>query len=206
MSSNRGSSPELSNTPPYTPPVEEVDESVVYLDPSGDLTVHVALDEQQKTFIVSSKAMCLSSPVWRAMLDPRGHFKESSAGEVCFPEDDSESLLLILRIVHFQFQRIPNSLTWNQLLGITELCDKYDIVTLVRPWLPNWLEKWRHLADTAGYEANWVFIAWVYGDNATFERIIKRVAMKITTKTSGEYLDGAGNLLEWEMPPGIVGQ
>ena len=63
------------------------------VDPSGDLTVQVGENEHQNTFIVSPKAMCLASHVWREMLNHTGlceHNRIDLTGE------DPDALLILL--------------------------------------------------------------------------------------------------------------
>lgn len=100
--------------------------SHIILDPAGDRLLAVNKDEKQQTFRVSSKATwCLASLVWRAMLDPSGPWKEAQDGShVNFPEDDPDTLRIVLDIVYFHFHRIPNTLTYEQLLKLAILCDK----------------------------------------------------------------------------------
>lgn len=82
------------------------------LDPISDRFLIVDMEEKQQAFRVSSKAMCLSSPVWRAMLDPSGPWKAAQNGShVNFPDDYPDTLRIILDIVCFQFHRSPNTLT-----------------------------------------------------------------------------------------------
>lgn len=57
--------------------MEEPQASHVTLDASVDLFLLVNEGENQVTFHVSTKVMCLASPVWRVMLDPSGPFKEA---------------------------------------------------------------------------------------------------------------------------------
>jgi hypothetical protein len=46
-------------------------------------------------------------------------------------------MLLVLRIAHLQFKEIPqgNGLTIDALLSLAVVCDKYDLVSMVRPFL-----------------------------------------------------------------------
>ena len=190
----------------------DVEEPTEHVDPSGDLKLLLKAGNKRKTLIVSSKVMCLASPVWRTMLDPKGHFKEASpeSKEITLEDDDLEALLLLLNIAHLRYLNIPTSLEYNGLLNLAILCDKYDTVTLIRPWLPKWLEGLKHLADTAGYE-EWLFIAWVLGDAKTFERVAVRL---VSTLEIRDGLFGgipqahiAGQTLSTKhMPPGVVGQ
>ncbi len=184
-----------------------MDEPTVYVDPSGDIKLLVQAGEDQKTFVVSSKALCLASPVWRAMLDSKSRFKEASpsTGEVFLEDDDSEALWILLNIAHFRFLEVPQSLEYDQLLRVSILCDKYDIVTLVRPWLPKWIRGLKHLSCCAGYE-EWLFIAWVFGDTSTFERIAYGLVLEIKVPLCGSYLTASGSLPTENLPPGTLGQ
>ena len=118
--------------------MDDIKHNTVHVDPSGNLTLLVGPADNRKTFVVSSTAMCLASPVWRAMLNPQGHFLEahSSDHKVSFPEDNPESLLLLLHIVHLQFLKVPQNLEVKDLYEVAVLCDKYDAVTVVRPVSP----------------------------------------------------------------------
>ena len=61
------------------------------------------------------------------------------ATELHFEDDDGEALLLLLRIAHLQFAEVPVSLDFDKLLQVAILCDMYDCVGLVKPWLSTWL-------------------------------------------------------------------
>lgn len=99
------------------------DQPSTVLDPAGD----VQLSTETQTFLVSSKVMCLASPVWRAMFDPQGPWaKRSSTGPFSLPEDDPDALLTILRIAHLHFSDLPDALVvYQHLLQLAVLCDKY---------------------------------------------------------------------------------
>ncbi len=177
---------------------QDVEEPTVRVDPFGDLRLLVQSGEKRRTFLVSSKVMCVASPVWRAMLDPKSHFKEASPGngEVLFEDDDQEALSIVLNIAHMRFLEIPQSLKYHQLLQVSIICDKYDIVTLVRPWLPKWLEELEYLSECAGYEG-WLFIAWVFGDASTFLPTALRMVL--------ETMVCLFELPKKDMPPRILG-
>ncbi len=150
--------------------MEKVNESPVTLDPSGDLLLIVNQAARQKTFRVSSFAMCLASPVWRAMLSPSGNFKEahSKNGEVCFPEDDPDAMFIVLSAVHYQFQYIPKTLSSKNWLKLGIVCDKYDVTKLMVPWYnSNWLK-------CSGFQrdGNSILIAWLFQDLETFKKLV----------------------------------
>lgn len=57
-------------------------DTINFIAPNGDLTVVV--EEIKKRFLVWGRTMCSASPVWNRMLDPNGHFSESSSSFVNF--------------------------------------------------------------------------------------------------------------------------
>ena len=178
--------------------------SDIQIDAAGDLKLLVQHGEDWVAFQVSSKAMSLASPVWRAMLDPNGPFKESQSGhnEITLPDDDSKALLILLLAAHLRFQDVPEELSFEHLLEVCVLCDKYDCITLVRPWISRWQARHIPLARIRRHE-EWLFIAWTTGDEATFERIGQRLTFCATTRKSSS-LD-FDRLSTLRMPPGFVG-
>lgn len=89
------------------------------VDPAGDLNLLVKHHGQDEIFQVSSKVMSLASPVWRTMLDPDGPFRESKPddGEVAFPDDQAEAMLIILLAAHLRNQEVPQTIVYEQLLS-----------------------------------------------------------------------------------------
>jgi len=183
--------------------------SIFQVDPAGDLNLLVKHHGQDKIFQVSSKVMSLASPVWRTMLDPSGPFREAKPdiGEIAFPEDDAEALLIVLLAAHLCYQEVPQSgVGYKQLLEICIVCDKYDCIQLMRPWISNWEVSLATFADKDTYE-EWLFIAWTTGDRATFERIARKLAFESTIGSfPRRCLTESDKELGENMPPGIVGQ
>lgn len=185
--------------------VTENPSTTIYLDSSGDLKLLVKDTGQQwKTLVVSSNAMCLASPVWRAMLDPKGHFREATEQEVRFPEDDLDALLIVLRIAHLKFRQLPESVTFKGLVDLAVLCDKYDTVAVVRKWLPQRLAPWHKHHLSPGFE-EWLSVAWTFGDFATFPILTTSLVVSCD-------IDGAGRLCHLGKPlsistvPNIIGE
>ena len=139
--------------------------------------------------------MCLASPVWRAMLDPKGHFREATEEEVRFPEDDIDALLIVLRIAHLQFRQLPESVTFKGLVDLAVICDKYDTVAVVRKWLPEWLAPWHKYILLPGFE-EWLSVAWTFGDFATFRILTSSLVVSCN-------IDGAGRLCYFGKPLSI---
>ncbi len=179
--------------------------STIEVDPAGDLRLLVQHGEQQIIFQVSSKAMSLASPVWRTMLEPAGPFKESQSdsGEIAFPDDDSEALLILLLACHLRFQDIPQELWYEQFLNVCILCDKYDCIALIRPWISRWQAHQLHLAGPV-IHGEWLFICWTTGDQATFERVARYYVKTSLADVWKQFIDRP-KLLDAAIPPGILG-
>jgi hypothetical protein len=130
------------------------------LDDCADLTLIVGADGVR--FKVSSFAMRMSSPVWKAMLT--GPFIESKTKEIRLPEDLPEALLAILKIAHMKFNTLPSSMSRKLLVDLAVLCDKYDLIALIRPWLVSWCDQSKRdvnsLCDSNSKEVHedWLFM------------------------------------------------
>ncbi|CAG8979456.1 hypothetical protein HYALB_00010649 [Hymenoscyphus albidus] len=83
-------------------------------------------------------------------------------GHIDFQEDNAESLRLLFQIAHFQFNKVPLKLQFDTLIGIAHLCEIYQCVQLVLPWLDSWLEGGIKECAEAGKE-EYLFIAWSFG-------------------------------------------
>lgn len=140
---------------------------------------------------VSRRSMALSSPTWAAMFSPTSTWLESSSSELPLPDDDPDALLLLLQIAHLHFDLIPLRLhstpssptspphpsddisaataspTPNSLLyRVAVLCDKYDCVRLVRPWIREWLRYPMASTLASPTVREDLFINWVFGGSA----------------------------------------
>lgn len=179
--------------------------STIEIDPAGDLRLLVKHGEQHITLKVSSKAMSLASPIWRTMLDPAGPFKESQSdnGEITLPDDDSEALLILLLAAHLRFQDVPQELWYEQFLNVCILCDKYDCIALVRPWLSRWQAHQLSFAGPIIHE-EWLFICWITGDQMTFECVARQYVMTTLAEPLKQFIDQP-KLLDALLPPGILG-
>ena len=177
----------------------------IYLDFSGNLRLLVKeSDDEWRTLVVSSSAMCLASPVWRAMLDPKSQFKEAERQEVEFPDDDLDALLIILRVAHLKFRDLPDSLSFKGLVNLAVVSDKYDTVGVVRRWLPQWLGPWYKESCSPGYE-EWLSIVWTTGDNATFRTTTKHLIESCSIDNAGR-LCHRGKPFAVSIVPDIIGK
>ena len=156
------------------------------------------LARQAKSFRVSSSAMKLASPVWRAMLSIQNGFKESThAEDIVFPDDDCHAVFLLLLACHLRYQDIPEQLGFRQLIALCVVCDKYDCISLVRPWILTWMSPWKICVGQAGFE-EWAFIAWVVGDEDIFKRATDPIVLTCTKCLPASTVQ--------KLPPGVAGE
>lgn len=116
--------------------------------------------------------------------------------EFSFPEDDAASFLILLRIAHLQFSKLPSVLTTEDLFKLAVLCDKHDAVSAVRPWLSTWIKKAEWKGATTSQRPLWLFIAWVFGEDVLFQHFHKILALDFSAANPQQLSVIGGNLGE----------
>ena len=188
----------------------------VVLDDFSDLTLVVGTEDEDgdtetsntgrvgsvQRVKVSSSVLRLASPVWRSMFNPSGHFVESTAKEVSFPDDDPAALLIVLRIAHLRFKEVPDKLSFKKLVSVAVICDKYDTVSVVRPFLSKWTGP--EIKISPGKE-EWIFIAWTFGYKDAFTSGVQKLVREVTIDGKGRCMFG-GKAVSGYFPPDITGK
>lgn len=179
--------------------------STICVDPNGDLDLIVGLYDASRTFRVSAPVMRLVSPVWRMMLSPENGFKESKFGEgpITFPEDDVLTFFIVLLAGHSRFQMIPEQIEFKQLVNLCVTCDKYDCISVLGPWISAWISPWTKDMAAEGYE-EWLFVAWVLGDEIAFKRIVGPLILICQTNEFKQCLNSSLTVLDEKLPPGLA--
>lgn len=158
---------------------------------------------------VSRRTMALSSPVWRAMFQA-SKWAESTSKEIALPDDDPEALLLLMRIAHLQFDMVPKTIAKQDTIRtpgslcyrLSLLCDKYDCVNLVTPWLRGWLDGW---SPQPNFVIEDLFICWTFGIKDTFKRLMVDLVLQSRINNDGELVGRDGGRLNSEFtPPGAL--
>ena len=181
---------------------------ITHFNPDGDLKLLVGTENNQEIFVVSSKAMSLVCKPWKAMVGPDSKFIEGSSSAdaaVPLPDDNINALRILLNAAHFRFSLIPATLSFEGLLELAILCDKYDSAELVQPWLKTWLIHAQTLSLTL-YREGWLFISWSFGLSAKFHEVANILVREAELGTNGTCIRSGYEVVEERMPPDILGK
>ncbi|KAI3324107.1 hypothetical protein HD806DRAFT_494136 [Xylariaceae sp. AK1471] len=170
------------------------------LDPDGDLYLEVG-EFPTVSFIVCSRTLARSSPVWNRMLN--GEFLESkkpgpqdtsSKWTIKFPKDNATAMAVLLSIVHGRFDVVPSyegPIDTKDLYDISVLTDKYLMTHALRPWARGWWRSTQCSSECPGlsireqhcHERLW--ISWELGDKASFKEIANFLLLNSSASTQG---------------------
>jgi hypothetical protein len=170
-----------------------VRDKATYLDSSGDLRLQIG--PEKENYIVCSKTMGRTSTVWKKMLT--GGFAESKPLDpetewvITLPEDNPESMLIVLNIIHSRFSLVPEKLTVLDLYHVLVLTEKYDITELTRPWARDWLNCVRKTKSPL-----LMWIAWALGDATLFVVTADMLVRRCTVDTDGRLVTPKGWYLD----------
>ncbi|PVI05850.1 hypothetical protein DM02DRAFT_682783 [Periconia macrospinosa] len=137
-----------------------------------------------------------------------GDWNESEALEVYFPDEDVAAMLTVLNIAHLKFEDVPgfNGLAFEELVNLAVLCDKYDVVHLVHPFL-EWYDWARHYVYPEyvgpGYPA-WLFIAWTFGYRHSFGLLARHLSLRVEVRDNIILLGNGYDVMASYMPQDIL--
>ena len=108
----------------------------------GDLSLLVGAERCR--ILVLSKVMSLGSPVFAKMLEYNfiegvSNRKGPNTHCVTLPDDDAEAVALLCRIFHLDTTGLTTFAPARKTLRkLVILCDKYECVALMHPWMALW--------------------------------------------------------------------
>ncbi|GJC87637.1 hypothetical protein ColLi_10475 [Colletotrichum liriopes] len=174
--------PKLESTEPEHPSI---------LDEHGDLRLCVGADhvDQPPTYLVCSKTLARSSPVMKNILSGdfvESRHREGSQGDwvVHLPVDQPTPMRLMLAIMHGDFRQVPETMDLPTLHTLVVLMDKYDTISLTRPWVRAWLNSAKISRDHAKLLA----VAWILGDLALFSTTSSHLIESSTINEEGDLI------------------
>ena len=178
---------------------------------NADLTLEVHSNEGRRMHLkVASTALCIASPVFRAMLSP-DRFKEGNTLASCnkkgemyilaLPDDDPDALTILCDIIHFNNFKVPRDISTEALARLCILLDKYVCTLAAASWIDYWFSHMPlRLAMSCSFDKNgtqdakpqdiganlddimWIFISLVVGDRQKFERFTASQKMKLISQ------------------------
>lgn len=164
-----------------------------------------------RIFKVSRLALCCASPVFSAML--ASPFKESTQDELVLEDDNPEALLVFLRTAHLRFHEVHREFaTMEELLYVTTICDKYDIVAICRTFIPGWVEQYlgRKFDEFDRWPeqlpelCKWLWPTFVFGYEEEYVAAANSIVRHLSTRSDGrsEFED---EILKYNIHPQIFG-
>lgn len=165
----------------------------VSFDTDGDVVLLLKNYKGTARFRVNSSILCMSSPVFRAMLGVNSHFKEGkelasrcpgmAPVEVKIEDDNPNVLAVILRILHHQHYLVPNVITGDTLYEVAILCDKYDLRQALSFWLDKWIPTPHELpsfvlpGSAASQDDKRLFMAYVFRKEEVFKAMSRNLIL-----------------------------
>lgn len=196
-------------TTPKSTDSEVVDYSVSF-SVSSDIVIHVKSDGSKVCFNVSSALMSSASPVWRSELRGDGQKGHSETSKwVINIDGDLKALDTVFSIIHHKFNRVPPSVTLDELYEIARVISKYECTHLVYPWGNQWLKDLSIKAEDADCPSHChkaVFIAWMFGDVKLFRDMVDVLTVSSKLDCDGQLVNVDGKpLKEMVLPSGLSG-
>jgi hypothetical protein len=106
---------------------------------------------------------------------------------VDLPEDNPDALRVCLRAVHCRFDTIPPSLSEEAIFDLVILCDKCDMVGLLKPFWDQWVTA---LPPASGGPVSFVHRLWI-ARTLRYQECYKTTLMKLISLLQ---IDGKGGL------------
>ena len=157
-----------------------------------DGNIQLELDDGCKGLIVRRQTLCAASLVFRRMLDEDSPFREGQESRknadgmqiIRLEDDDSTSMSIVMRIIHWQCQAVPQELQLYTLYGVARLCDKYDLGKSLQPWPRLWI---RPYLDGVREEESVgiLFIAITFGLGDLFSSMTKHLILHTVLDDDG---------------------
>ncbi|KAK0726298.1 hypothetical protein B0T21DRAFT_32488 [Apiosordaria backusii] len=156
---------------------DKVEMGPMIIDQDGDLILAVGPSDCQSSFKVDASTLRRTSPVWKAMLYRpwiESQPKDDSEWIVELPEDDPAALTVLLGIIHSNFDLVPatDKITASLVWGILVLCDKYDMIQSIIPYITIWRTHIKQQAPKSEVILS-LLIAWEIGDENWLRDLLK---------------------------------
>lgn len=169
----------------------------IIADPRGDIIFLVGPDDNRTSIQVSSKALSLASPVFRAMFGS-GFLEGTPTGSgvprtVALPDDNPAAMSVLCYILHFQFDQDSMG-SFKVFESLAVLVDKYQCAQALKPWTTSWIQRWPGSSEGEDNYFNMVHIAYAFDLPEVFHKATLRAFCDVPSTEVLEMektLDGA---------------
>ncbi|KAK0119407.1 hypothetical protein ONS95_010859 [Cadophora gregata] len=177
--------------------------------PTGDTKILVTYQGSKIQGLVASQSLCQASPVWKNFIYPPWGTQDAGVEDgiaagpksIDCSEDDGEALLVLMNIVHLEFQKIPKSLALGILHQVAMLCEQYQCVRIVAPWVQGWV---KNIPKVAQFQLGMLYVYWAFGYEDEFQSSAILLVNNLTVSEEGQMKVGCYELTEDVLPPDIL--
>jgi hypothetical protein len=165
--------------------IQEISSPPEFTFPQSDVRLRITYKDTPAYAHVCSHAMMLASDVWKVFLFPPwlNQATAEPVQDLDFTEDNAETLLVLLCVVHLRFEDIMYDSPPKQvLIDLAILCDQYFCHDLIRPWVRNWIDR-QFRFDTAENSG------WYSGISAADWRSIIMLAYVFRSASKPDYFE-----------------
>ena len=148
-------------------------------------------DESQSfQFRVTSQTLCAASPYFRDMPGPGSTFKRAcdlrgGVGSNSEPwtivtwGGDPHALAVLLYALHFRSEKVPRVVSFDELWELAVLCDKYDCVPAMEPWIALWTrEPPQHKDNFSKCLVKWLSMSRIFGLDDLIEKVTREIILE----------------------------
>ncbi|KAJ6259765.1 hypothetical protein Dda_5405 [Drechslerella dactyloides] len=121
------------------------------VDKNYDCEVRLKEASNEHVYRVSAAALRLASPVLAKMVDPKSPWAKRQQDNqldqevlvITLHDDHPEALDILLQLMHFQKQNIPEHLDLKRIFYLALVCDKYDCVDVAKSLIHEFTADWK---------------------------------------------------------------
>jgi len=155
-------------------------EDIHVIAEGGDIVIQVKSPSGVDYWWVASQVLWTTSRVFRAMFGPDSSYQEAvkvrrskvlgfPPALVLLEDDDPKALGLVLAALHHRNDLLPDKISFEQLVNIAAIIDKYELQCVLANKLSKLSEPPRALKSIQ--DEDWLFVSYVFGHAVTFTEV-----------------------------------
>ncbi|KAK1759115.1 hypothetical protein QBC47DRAFT_409896 [Echria macrotheca] len=163
------------------------EDSATIADDPSPADDHLPVPDTDRTFLLSSRHLCLASPVLKVMLSGGWIEGIKSAPDGLYQLTaehwDSEALAVVMNVVHGRWNLVPREISVEMLAKLAVIVDYYDIHEPLQLILHMWMTPFSasSIPTRIGRElVLWLLIAWVFKNDVLFLQAAKVAILRST--------------------------